>query len=549
MIQTVKQIAIGVLSVLVIACSKNNKDHSPSDKPKVYKQYTACVVPNPVSMIHNSSEMLKLSESKALTIGDGFSDREFEILKNYFKKRVDVDLTKSASNPSITCQKNAALAKEEYKLDITATGIAITSSTDLGRLWAVQTLRQIIDCAAYYQRDNAYYSLPALVISDKPKYEWRSMHTDISRHFFSKDYLKSVAEQLSYLKVNKFHLHLNDDQGWRIVVDAYPDLTAKGGYRDFDRFDLECIRQSQTNSDMIIDPKYVTPQNKYGGFFTKADMREIIEHAALYGVEIIPEIDMPGHLSAAQVGYPYLSCTGTTGWGSEFTYPMCIGNPLSREFYMKVYAEMADLFPSEYFHIGADEADPANWKSCPVCQQFLADNGQPADNVRWLQDYFVRDVREMLITKGKKVIVWDDALIANSGTMLNYMFWREWESGVPKQIVNQNSPLIWSCWDYFYLSNYDSGDRCFKGMYEFFPGSSQYAVDGSKFMGWTACIWTEYIPNEIRHQWYMFPAMFSFAEKAWGTDNRTFSKFFAGLSVQFYRMDKDKIKYRQPANY
>ncbi|MGV8092931.1 MAG: beta-N-acetylhexosaminidase [Mangrovibacterium sp.] len=291
------------------------------------------------------------------------------------------------------------LAAEAYIIKTDRKRIEIYASSPQGSLWAVQTLHQMLKHAGRSGTGNPKY-LPAGEIEDFPVHQWRSFHLDVARHFFTKEFLFRTIERLSFYKINKLHLHLSDDQGWRIEIDKYPLLTGIGGWRTFDRFDSICIRKARLDPDMEIDKRFIRQDSMYGGFYTKADMKAIIGHAKKYRIEIIPEIDMPGHMSAAIRAYPWLSCTGNPGWGKEFSHPVCVCDPRVIDFAKDVYEEITALFPSEYIHIGADEVEKDSWEADHDCQELIKEKG--LESPEGLQTLFVNEMHQFLKEKGKK---------------------------------------------------------------------------------------------------------------------------------------------------
>lgn len=520
---------LSLLAIIAIAALGQSKLQT--------KNFIPHIIPIPVSIVMGDS-CLFLPTSVSIDPHFTFKEKQLlsATLKQYLKTDVEV-----AENCLIELKHDETLAKEQYRINISLRKIEISASTSEGSMWGVQTLCQLLIQARLQQQGSAKY-LPVLTIVDKPQYQWRGFHIDLARHFFSKEFVLEFMASMAFYKLNKLHLHLSDDQGWRLEIDSYPLLTSVGGYRTLNEMDSTCIRKSKYNADMKIDKRFMPNDSTYGGFYTKQDMREIINKGKELGIEIIPEIDMPGHLSAAIRAYPYLSCTGTTGWGKEFSIPMCTANPKSIEFCQSILDEIAELFPSKYVHIGADEVEKDYWKACSSCRALMKKKSMTSENE--LQYCFVKQMNDFLITKGKQTITWDDAYTPQSPQSLTYMYWRDWKSETPQLILSDKLPLIFTSWDYFYLSSY-TNDRHLKGLYEFTPTGKYNITQPELLMGYQACLWTEEIPNESRFEYHVFPALQAFSELSWGT-RESYIQFKKRLDTHLRLMDKKKITYRVP---
>lgn len=335
-------------------------------------------------------------------------------------------------------------------------------------------------------------------------------------------------------------MHLNDDQGWRIEIDKYPLLTEIGAWRSFDKYDSICIRQSEYNPDMQIDKRFIRNDSKYGGFYTKADMREIIVHAQKYGIEIIPEIDMPGHMSAAIRAYPWLSCTGNTGWGKEFSYPICPCDPKVIDFAKDIYSEIAELFPSPFVHIGADEVERGTWELNADCKKQMKKHKMKSSAD--LQTFFVNEIQKSLKEKGKKTIVWDDAAVDDIENEVHVTFWRDWMNENANMIVEKGNPMIFMTWSHFYLSARPSFER-WKELYEFDITKDYPNMTESKVIGYQACVWTEEIPNETKLEEHVYPALQAYSELIW-SNKRNWQDFLQRMSLHNRIMDREGIHYR-----
>ena len=464
-------------------------------------------------------------------------DKDFILVKNSkFKIASEAaeDLLANAitsTQISTTLQQNGKslqlIADEKikdnaYELSVKPEGIQIKAGNEQGAFWAIQSLKQYLWNAGKGNKQNSL-ELNCIKIVDEPKYEWRGFHLDVSRHFFTKEYILKIIDWLAYYKFNKFHLHLTDDQGWRIESKKFPLLNEIGSWRTFDSNDSICMRKAKTNPDFAIDPRFIQVKNGktvYGGYYTRADLTEIINYAKANFIEIIPEIDMPGHMSAAIRAYPQLSCTGAAGWGSEFSYPICPCSNEALDFTYQIWDEIVDLFPSNYVHIGADEVEKDTWKSSPACQNFMKDNN--LTNVKEIQSFFVKKLQEHLEAKGKTVIAWDDVTEDKMDNKLKIMYWRDWVKDSPAKAAANGNQIIFTRWDLFYLSGQYS-DEILKNQLEF-DLAREYPSDvTSKIVGFQGCVWTEEIPSEAVFESQIFPRLQALSEVNWSAGTNLYS--------------------------
>ena len=278
----------------------------------------------------------------------------------------------------------SAMGKEgSYTLRVHKDGVRIEGNTYRGVINGIATLRQLftreIESSAVVA--DKRWTLPYVSIADEPRFDWRGMELDCSRHFFTKEEVKALLDVLALYKIDRFHWHLTDDQGWRIEIRKYPLLTDNEAWRTFNNQDSVCMARAKAedNPELEIQPSKIrrnaAGQEQYGGYYTQQDIREVVAYAAVRGIEVIPEIDMPGHSLAAIANYDGLSCFKQTGWGRLFTTPMCPGKDTMLDFCKDVWREVFALFPSKYVHIGGDEVDMKNWKACPDCQKRMKENG------------------------------------------------------------------------------------------------------------------------------------------------------------------------------
>ena len=432
-----------------------------------------------------------------------------------------------------------------YRIEITGKGINIRANTPSSAFYAAQSIRQMIWNATSGKKTETF-NLAQMTINDKPEYAWRGFHMDVARHFFTKEYILKMIDWLAYYKINKLHLHLSDDQGWRVQLDQFPLLTEVGAWRTFNKYDSVCINLAKTDANYETDKRFiktVNGQTLYGGFYTKQDLREIIAYAAANYIDVIPEIDMPGHMSAAIRAYPQLSCVDSAGWGTEFSFPICPCNDPVMDFSFKVWDEIADLFPSKVVHIGCDEVEKGTWASSPACQAFMKQHGMT--DLNEIQNYFVKKIQEHLQAKGKTVIAWDDVIDGKVNNKITMMFWRDWVADSPQRCAENGNPIIITDWSCFYLSSSPSDEKL-KKLFDYNPAKIYPAVVLNKIQGMQSCVWTEEIPSEAVFEQHVFPGLQVLAEICW-TNRRDWSSFQNRMKPHFIQMKSQKINFRQPA--
>src|SRR6202012_3130186 len=286
-------------------------------------------------------------------------------------------------------------------------------------------------------------TLPAVSITDAPTYAWRGMHLDVWRHFFSIAYLKKFINVMSLYKMNKLHLHLTDDQGWRIEIKKYPKLTEEGAWRTFDKNDSACMKRAKDNPDFEIDPSHIIHKDGktlYGGFYTQAQMKGIVAYAAARHIDIVPEIDMPGHMMAAINSYPFLTCNGENKFGELFSRPICPCNETTFEFAENVYSEIMEIFPSKYIHIGGDEVDRSDWAKSDACKALMQREG--IKDLPALQSYFINRMEKFFNAHGRKLIGWDEIIEGGISPTAIVMYWRSWVPDAPVKAVKNGNKVI-----------------------------------------------------------------------------------------------------------
>lgn len=515
--------------LLVLACLISNP---------VFSGNKVSIVPLPAKMDVGNGYFL-LSSKTQLISKDAVFFGEVSHLQSYLKTLLGVCLSDTEiGNRIVIKQSKECKEPDSYTLDITPDEITITAQTNQGLFYAIQTLKQLTQS----QKDNENIKLPALSIYDYPAYSWRGLMLDVSRHFFSLEYLKQQIDLLSYYKFNKFHLHLTDDQGWRMEIKKYPELTEKGAWRTFNKQDSLCIEQSAQNPDMALDSRFLIQhegKTLYGGYYTQAELKDLIEYAEERHIEIIPEIDMPGHMMAAISAYPELSCTGNASWGELFSVPLCPCNEQVYSFLEDVLDEIIAVFPSKYIHIGADEVEKTTWKESPACKEIMQQERLASEDQ--LQSYFIKRIQKYLTQKGKEMIAWDDALEGGVNPDVNIMYWRDWVGGVPEKTIENGNRIIFTPGTPLYFSREDSAMYAIYHLADFkrIPEKSK-----SNILGVQANIWTERIPSERRANYLIYPRLFALAEISWTPDERhNWESFKVRVEEQKSYLKENKINY------
>lgn len=455
--------------------------------------------------------------------------------------------TKGVQGNSLVLGKDASITEAEgYRLLVSPNKIEIKVAGLPGAFWAISSLKQLMGMQALAS-NNKIIKVPCVEIEDQPKFAWRGMHLDVSRHFFDLAYLRKMIDRMAYYKFNKFHLHLTDDQGWRIEIKKYPELTSKGAWRTLNNQDSACLELAKTNPDFTLPEKHfktIDGQRMYGGFYTQEEMKALIAYASNRGIEIIPEIDMPGHMMAATHLMPWLTAKGKSGLGKDFTEPLCPCKETTFEFAENVFSEIAALFPSQYIHLGADEVEKESWKHLPECQELM--KRENLKNVDELQSYFVRRMEKFFNSKGKKLIGWDEILDGGVSPTATVMYWRAWVKDAPKVAAAKGNQLIMTPSSYSYF-DYKQDDATLKTLYGFNPLAFDLnAKEQANVIGVQGNVWTEYIPTEKRLEYMIFPRLLALSEVGWGTTNAGWNDFDRRLQVHTNLMDAMQINYRMP---
>lgn len=427
---------------------------------------------------------------------------------------------------------DASLQKDgAYQIIVDDNQVVVRSKTSKGLFYAAQTLSQLA-----YERSNYFSrSIPCFEMKDEPRFEYRGLMLDVSRHFFPKDFIKKQIDAMAFLKLNRLHLHLTDAAGWRIEVDKYPELTNKAAWRS------EANWKKWWNGDR----KYCNSSDlsAYGGYYTKNDIKEIVEYADKNHIIVIPEIEMPGHSEEVLAVYPELSCSGIAYKNSDF----CAGNEDTFLFIENVLSEVIDLFPSEYIHIGGDEAGKQGWKSCPKCKKRMEMEG--LSDVNELQSYFIKRIENFLKSKNRKLIGWDEILEGGLAEDATVMSWRGTEGGVAA--VKEEQHAIMTPGEFCYFDAYQDapysqpeaigGYLPLEKVFSYDPIPNDFTIDEAKFIdGVQANLWTEYISSPEHVEMMLYPRLFALAEVAWADVNRKNYSLFREKTLRLVELFKQK---------
>lgn len=424
-----------------------------------------------------------------------------------------------------------------YQLNIQENYIEIKASGVTGALYGMQSLLQLI------ATQPAVNTVPAGLITDRPRFQYRGMHLDVSRNFFPVAFVKKFIDLMALYKMNTFHWHLTDGAGWRLEIKKYPALTQRAAWRTHAAW-----TDWQANGRRYLqegDP------NAYGGYYTQQEARDIVAYAARRGITVIPEIEMPGHSEEVLAVYPHLSCSGLPYKNSEF----CLGNDSTFIFLEDVLDEVRAIFPSTYLHIGGDEADKKAWKNCPKCQQRI--RAEKLKNEEELQSYAVRRMERYLIGHGRKLLGWDEILEGGLAPEATVMSWRGEKGGITA--ATEGHDVVMTPGGYCYFDSYQADPATEpQAIGGFLPLSKVYSyepvpagLDAAKakhVLGAQANLWTEYMPTTYQVEYMTFPRMLALAEVVWSPkEKRDWEDFKVRLQKHYGLLQKKQVNYYRPS--
>ena len=437
--------------------------------------------------------------------------------------------------------KDANLAEEEYSIDITKANCIVRASSYNGFLYAIQTLKQLTSVNIFGNEPNPAekFLFPCVKIQDKPRFGYRGMHLDCSRHFFSVEEVKKYLDIMALYKLNRFHWHLTDDQGWRVEIKKYPRLTEIGAFRNG-----TVIKKDWGSNDGV----------RYGGYYTQEQMKDIVAYAGKLGIVVIPEIDLPGHMMGALAGYPELGCTGGpyevwTRWGIS-EQVLCPGKEAMFSFLEDVFTELMDIFPSEYIHIGGDECPKTEWEKCPACQARIKALGIKADErhtaEQFLQSYVTARVQKFLNDHGRKIIGWDEVLEGELAKGATVMSWRGTDGGIKASAMGFDvimTPNTYCYFDYYQSEDQDKepfgigGFLPWDKVYSYEPLEGLDAEQRKHILGVQANLWTEYVATPEHLEYMLLPRMNALSEVQWcAPENKDIERFKAAMEAESFKI-------------
>lgn len=501
------KIIFALAALLFSATTMAQQSNEPSILPKPSKVTMGLqecfFVLNPQTKIIN-----KLEDKDAKVVTKEINSLAQELLGRNLKTASSIK-----EDNNIIIKKNGSLTTEGYILEITPENIIIQAKSTAGAFYALQTLKQIVPIQAYETPlDLETVKLPTMKVEDAPHFAYRGFMLDCSRHFWDVETVKEVIDIMALHKMNRFHWHLTEDQGWRIEIKKYPLLTEKGSLRE----------QTTTGHNEGFDGI------PYGGYYTQKDIKEIVKYAEERFITIIPEIEIPGHSLGALCAYPWLGCRGEEGnyktWSLWGVSPqiVCAGKESSFKFWEDVLGEVIKLFPGEYIHIGGDEAPRDEWKVCPLCQKRIQENG--LKNEAELQSYVTHRIEEYLNKHGRKLIGWDEILEGGVSQSATIMSWRGASGGI--KAAQKGNYAIMTPNDFCYLDYFQTKDRKdepdaiggyvpLSKTYSLNPYDKLTAEQQKYIMGVQGNLWCEYIPTPMQLQYMALPRLGAIAEVGW----------------------------------
>lgn len=504
-----------------------------SNQPTTVANYEVVPMPLEINTTQQASFLLKSGVTVYYPAGNEKMQRNAEFLASYVKAQTGIELQVQAGEGGkggIVLQLGLANDNPEaYQLKVDASQVVISSPSEAGVFYGIQTLRKAVDVA-----EGSNVELPAVEIKDQPRFGYRGMMLDVGRHFFSMDEIKTYIDMMALHNINRFHWHLSEDQGWRIEIKKYPKLTEIGSMR----------------KETVIGHNSGKYDGKpYGGFYTQEQAKEIVAYAAERYITVIPEIDLPGHMQAALAAYPELGCTGGpyevwTQWGVSDNV-LCAGNDQTIQFIKDVLAEIVEIFPSEYIHVGGDECPKVKWSTCPKCQARIKALGLKSDNKHTkeerLQSYVIHEAEEFLNSKGRKMIGWDETLEGGLAPNATVMSWRGEAGGI--EAAKQHHDVVMTPNTYLYFDYYQSKDTETEPMaiggylpiervYSYEPMPKSLSPEEQKYIvGVQANLWTEYIPDFKQVQYMVLPRMAALSESQWcAPEKKNYEAFLQRVS-------------------
>ena len=525
-------ISLAVLSVL-FSCTESPKDTEISILP----QPQAIRVDEGVFEVNKSTKIYIDPCTDEMKRVAGFINEKFEKAAGF-----ELEIVDQLPEENFIAFINADKHPESYLINVTPFGVNIDYGDGAGAFYAVQTLLQLLPVEIYAQERQRCvdWTVPCCSIDDAPRFKYRGMHLDVCLHYFDFEFLKRYIDIMAAHKVNRFHWHLTEDQGWRLEIKKYPLLTEKGQWR------------KETVVGSLFSGVY--DGIPHGGYYTQEQVKELVQYAAERYVTIIPEIELPGHALAAIACYPELSCgledhyETATKWG-VFKQVYCTKESTFK-FLEDVFDEVFELFPSELIHIGGDECPKASWKACPHCQSMIKKLGLKDEFE--LQSYFVTRMEKYINSKGRQIIGWDEILQGGLAPNAKVMSWLGEEGGI--KAAQQHHEVVMSPHQKYYLDYWQAdpyteplamgGPTTLKMMYDYEPVPDVLTSQEARYIiGVEGCVWTEYMPTPERVEYMAWPRMCAIAETGWTQADKDWDGFTRRLEKHFGRLDGMNVGY------
>ena len=491
------------------------------------------VVPLPEHIVEGQGTFRLTSDAEVVLLFDderlsGVTAALNKVLMPLFGRGPRVRHADKAADHAVNVTRDETMPAEAYRLFVTPCRIDIVAGGAQGAFYAVQTLRQLLPAAAYEADDVRAVELPVVTIEDKPCLGYRGMMLDVGRHFFTVDEVKEALDIMALHKLNVFHWHLTDDQGWRIEIRKYPKLTEIGSVRS-----RTLIGRDPGGT---YDENCKFDETPYGGYYTQDEIRDVVNYAAERFITVIPEIEFPGHAVGALASYPWLGCTGEQyevrqTWDIDDRV-FCIGKETTFEFIEGVLEEVLELFPSEYIHIGGDECPTVMWKKCPHCKARM--KAERLKRPRRLQNYATARVEKFLNAHGRRLIGWDEILEGEVTPTATIMSWRGAEGGIKAAKMGNHAIMAPTthCYLDYYQTRDTAGEPLAIGGY--LPVEKVYSLDPYEMLtadeqrcilGVQANLWTEYIATWPHAEYMLLPRLSALAEVGWSLDRKDYGDY------------------------
>ena len=548
--KNIKYIALFAFVATLLSCNKNNVIKGNSN-----------IIPKPEFVEKTGEGHFSINDKTKLFVS---KSKDSYLVKDYISNMLSKSLSINLKTTDDKDENNSIVLlldpsqnsndlnfydlDESYELESSKNRILIKAKTTRGLFYGVQTLRSILpnESESKNSSKKVSFGVPFLRVIDKPAFKYRGIHLDVGRHLFDLEFIKKYIDYIAMHKMNTFHWHLTEDQGWRIEIDKYPKLTEVGGFR------------KETLKGHYTDKKGYDGK-PYGGFYTKKQIKEVLDYAKRNFVNVIPEIEFPGHSLAALAAYPELSCTGEKmevgkKWG-VFDDIHCT-KEVNFKFMEDVLTEVVDLFPSKFIHIGGDEAPKKRWKKCKHCQRKIKKLGLKDEHE--LQSYFIKRIQKFLSSKGRILIGWDEILEGGLANNAVVMSWRGIKGGL--EAAKKGHFVIMSPTTYCYFDYYQTqedkdnksplaigGLLTLEKVYSYNPYNKFEDRDKQYILGVQANVWTEYMKTSKKVEYMLFPRIAAICEVAWtNNENKDWKDFLSRMKDQYKRYEYMNINYKKP---